>query len=372
MTEAETDHHDPQDLPVLTGPVEVVGTGLIGTSIALVCRRIGLDVTLRDTSGENVRTASGLGAGRPAAVGDRPQLVVIAVPPVAIADATVDALRRTDAVVTDVASVKAAPLLAVSTRVDARQLARYVGSHPMAGSERSGPLAASAALFDGRPWAVTPHPGADASAVRLVESLVLECGATPVLMDPSDHDRAVARTSHLPHLAAVLVAGRLAHAPAEHLALSGQGVRDVTRVAASDPHLWRQILGSNSEAVLDLLAEVRVDLETLISAVATGASGSGDDLTEILTRGNAGTAAIPGKHGGPARPTRSVFVSVPDHPGELARLFGDAGEIGVNIEDVHIDHDPGRPVGLTELVVERGSAEHLLAALESRGWTTHR
>jgi prephenate dehydrogenase len=357
------------DLPALTGPVEVVGAGLVGTSIALVCRRLGLDVVLRDTSEENVRTASGLGAGRPATSSDRPQLVVVAVPPRSIADSVVDALRRTDAVVTDVGSVKAAPLEAVAARVGARDLARYVGSHPMAGSERSGPLAASAALFDGRPWAVTPHAGARADAVGLVEALVVECGAAPVLMDPADHDRAVARTSHLPHLAAVLVAGRLAHAPAEHLALSGQGVRDVTRVAASDPDLWQQILGANAEAVLDLLAEVRVDLDTLMTAVA---SGSGNDLTEILTRGNAGTAAIPGKHGGPARPTRSVFVSVPDHPGELARLFGDAGEIGVNIEDVHIDHDPGRPVGLTELVVEKGSAEHLLAALESRGWSTHR
>ena len=141
------------------------------------------------------------------------------------------------------------------------------------------------------------------------------------------------------------------------------------RVAASDPALWQQILEANSEAVLDLLAEVRADLDALMAAVASDAS---PDLVEILTRGNAGTAAIPGKHGGPARPTRSVFVAVPDHPGELARLFGDAGEIGINIEDVHIDHDPGRPVGLTELVVERGSAEQLLAALESRGWTTHR
>lgn len=356
-------------LPALTGPVEVVGAGLVGTSIALVCRRLGLDVVLRDTSEENVRTATGLGAGRVAARGDRPQLVVVAVPPSAIAATVADALRRTDAVVTDVGSVKAAPLEAVAAQVRPVELRRYVGSHPMAGSERSGPLAASAALFDGRPWAVTPHATADPDAVGLVEALVLECGATPVLMDPADHDRAVARTSHLPHLAAVLVAGRLAHAPAQHLALSGQGVRDVTRVAASDPDLWQQILGANAEAVLDLLAEVRADLDTLMSAVATG---SGDDLAEILTRGNAGTAAIPGKHGGPARPTRSVFVSVPDHPGELARLFGDAGEIGVNIEDVHIDHDPGRPVGLTELVVEKGSAEHLLAALESRGWTTHR
>ncbi len=356
-------------LPALTGPVEIVGVGLIGTSIALICRRLGLEVVLRDTSAENVRTASGLGAGRPVSREDRPQLVVVAVPPAAIADAIVDALHRTDAVVTDVGSVKAAPLEAVSPRVAPRDLARYVGSHPMAGSERSGPLAASAALFDGRPWAVTPHPSARPHAVGLVESLVLECGATPVVMDPADHDRAVARTSHLPHLAAVLVAGRLAQAPLEHLALSGQGVRDVTRVAASDPGLWQQILEANSEAVLDLLAEVRTDLDTLMSAVA---SHSGDDLTAILARGNAGTAAIPGKHGGPARPTRSVFVSVPDHPGELARLFGDAGEIGVNVEDVHIDHDPGRPVGLTELVVESGSAEHLLAALESRGWTTHR
>ena len=134
-------------------------------------------------------------------------------PPAAIAATVADALRRTDAVVTDVGSVKAAPLEAVAAQVRAVELRRYVGSHPMAGSERSGPLAASAALFDGRPWAVTPHATADPDAVGLVEALVLECGAAPVLMDPADHDRAVARTSHLPHLAAVLVAGRLAHAP---------------------------------------------------------------------------------------------------------------------------------------------------------------
>ena len=353
----------------LAGPVEVVGTGLVGTSIALVCRRLGLEVVLRDASSENLRTATGLGAGRRPRPDDRPQLVVVAVPPAALGDAVVDALRRTDAVVTDVGSVKAAPLAHVRARVGEAELRRYVGSHPMAGSERSGPLAASVSLFDGRPWAVTPHPTADPQAVGLVEGLVLECGATPVRMDPADHDRAVARTSHLPHLAAVLVAGRLASAPAEHLALSGQGVRDVTRVAGSDPVLWRQILGANAEAVLALLGEVRSDLDALMSAVAADA---GDDLVTILSRGRAGTEAIPGKHGGPARPTGSVFVSVPDHPGELARLFGDAGDIGINIEDVRIDHDPGRPVGLTQLVVEAGRAEDLVAALASRGWTAHR
>ena len=195
------------------------------------------------------------------------------------------------------------------------------------------------------------------------------CGAVATTLSPAEHDRAVARTSHLPHLAAVLVAARLAGAPAEHLALSGQGVRDVTRVAASDPALWEEILGSNAPAVLAVLGEVREELDSLMAAVADPSTPA---LSEILVRGRAGTAAIPGKHGGPVRPTRSVFVSVPDHPGELARLFGDAGVIGVNIEDVHIDHDPGRPVGLTELVVEHDSADHLLTALESRGWTTHR
>jgi prephenate dehydrogenase len=179
----------------------------------------------------------------------------------------------------------------------------------------------------------------------------------------------VARTSHLPHLLAVLVAGRLAGAPTDHLALSGQGVRDVTRVAGGDPALWQQIVALNAEALHTLLDEVRLELDVLQRAVADGDRAV---VGELLARGVAGTRAIPGKHGGPVSPTRPVYVSVPDHPGELARLFADAGASGVNIEDVHIDHDPGRPVGLVELVVAEGRAEVLHDALESRGWQTHR
>jgi prephenate dehydrogenase len=239
----------------------------------------------------------------------------------------------------------------------------------MAGSERSGPLAATAALFDGRPWAVTPHGASRPDAVALVEALVRLCGAVPVSLSPAEHDKAVARTSHVPHLLASLVAARLADAPEAHLALSGQGVRDVTRVAAGDPGLYGQIVSANADAVLGLLGEVRGELDGLIDAIASGDRAT---LGGLLEQGVAGTRAIPGKHGGPVRPTRSVFVSVPDHPGELARLFADAGASEVNIEDVHIDHDPGRPVGLVELVVEEARAEHLLASLESRGWVTHR
>lgn len=355
----------------LTGPVLVVGAGLVGTSVALACRRAGLEVLLDDVSPEHLRTASGLGAGRPLSSTDTPQVVVVATPPQHLATSIRAALESfPDAAVTDVGSIKEAPLRALlGSDLSEEALTRYVGGHPLAGSERSGPLAATAALFDGRPWAITPHEASEAKALALVDDLVRLCGALPTRLSPGDHDRAVARTSHLPHLAAVLVAGRLAGAPAAHLALSGQGVRDVTRVAASDPALWQEILGSNAPAVLALLGEVRDELDALMTAVATPGSPA---LLEILTRGNSGTAAIPGKHGGPTGLTCSVFVSVPDHPGELARLFGDAGEIGVNIEDVRIDHDPGRPVGLTELVVEERSAEHLLVALESRGWATHR
>ncbi|GAB3769780.1 prephenate dehydrogenase [Nocardioides ginsengisegetis] len=349
------------------GPVLVVGTGLLGTSIGLALHRQGVEVWLRDLVAENVRTASQLGAGVPAPGQGAPALVVVCVPP-DLLGAEIGAALATypEAVVTDVGSVKSAPLAAVGQHPGR---GRYVGSHPMAGSERSGPLAASSSLFDGRPWAVTPHPDADPGAVAAVTALAEACGATPVPMAPDEHDRAVARISHVPHLLAVLVAGRLADAPADHLALSGQGVRDVTRVAGGDPALWEQIIEGNAPAVLGLLSEVRGQLELLIEAVTTGER---DQLGALLARGQAGTQAIPGKHGGPPRPQRSVFVSVPDHPGELARLFADAGASEVNIEDIHIDHDPGRPVGLVELLVEEARADHLLASLESRGWVTHR
>lgn len=366
---------DPDEAGALLGPVLVVGAGLLGTSIGLALRRRGIDVALTDLSAENIRIATGLGAANLGADdlgnggAEQPRLVVVAVPPDHLAEEIVDALTATDAVVTDVGSVKAAPLEAVRARVPAEALPRYVGGHPMAGSERSGPFAASAALFDGRPWAVTPHETAAPAAVEMVIALAEACGAAPVRFSPAEHDEAVARTSHLPHLLAALVAGRMTEAPRAHLALSGQGVRDVTRIAAGDPGLWQQIVAANSSALGALLHAVRDDVDTLLAALE---HGDRDAVGALLDRGVAGTAAIPGKHGGPAQPETSLYVAVPDHPGELARLLADAGEIGVNIEDLRIDHDPGRPVGLVELFVAEGEVDHLLGSLESRGWTTHR
>lgn len=356
----------------LEGPVLVVGAGLLGTSIALALRRAGVDVAMRDLSEENLRIASGLGAIS-VDLDDLddldPQLVVVAVPPDDLGPVIGWALNATDAVVTDVGSIKGEPLDEAWTIVGSDVVRRYVGSHPMAGSERSGPLAATEALFDGRPWAVTPHESADPAGVELVTELARMCGATPVTFTPEEHDQAVARTSHLPHLLAALVAGRLTDAPREHLALSGQGIRDVTRIAGGDPRLWEQIVGGNATALTALLQDVRDELDTLLAALA------GRDRAPVwalLERGVQGTAMIPGKHGGTSGDTAVVNVSIPDHPGELARLFAEASEIGVNIEDLRIDHDPAREFGLVEITVAADAADHLLGSLEDRGWTTHR
>ena len=146
-------------------------------------------------------------------------------------------------------------------------------------------------------------------------------------------------------------------------------MRDVTRIAAGDPDMWGQIIRANSAAVTEILRDVQGDLARLLAVLD---AVDEDSLAEILTRGVSGTQAIPGKHGGPPLATASVFISVPDHPGELARLFADVGEIGVNVEDLHIDHDPGRPVGLVELVVADTVAESLRHSLEPREWVTHR
>lgn len=354
--------------PVIGGAVLVVGAGLIGASVAMALSRAGIATFVRDLDTTVAQIAASRGAGSdhqpPAAVA----LVVVATPPDLLGAEIVAALAAYPrAVVTDVGSVKAKPLAeVVAAGVDA---SRYVGGHPMAGSERSGPLAAAADLFVGRTWAVVVREDCDPTALQMVRAMVGVCGASVVEMDTADHDLAVARTSHLPHLVAAVTAGSLAQAPAEHLALSGQGVRDVTRIAAGDPGLWRQIVLANADTLTELLSEVRDGIEELLSSLGDRDTAR---VEQILRRGVAGTVAIPGKHGGPVLALATVTVAIPDEPGALARLFTDARDADVNIEDLRIDHDPGRAFGLVEIDVAEDRAEALLAALGTRGWSAHR
>jgi prephenate dehydrogenase len=176
--------------------------------------------------------------------------------------------------------------------------------------------------------------------------------------------------SHLPQLMSSLAAGTLVEAPDSHLQLSGQGVRDVTRIAAGDPGLWTQIVSANSPALTGLLEQIRDELDRLL--VALGKEEADDELTAVLARGASGAIRVPGKHSTPHIDLVTVLVTIPDRPGQLARLFADAAESGANVEDLRIDHSPGRPVGEVELSVKPGSVDQLVDVLTERGWIVHR
>jgi len=362
--------------PVATaGPVKVVGTGLLGASLGLALRAAGVPVQLADASPTALALARDVGAGTPVSDGDpEPAIVVVATPPDVAAETVVAQLaRHPGAVVTDVASVKAVIAEEVA-RGAGEHAARYVGSHPMAGRERSGAAAADADLFVGRPWVVVPGPGSLPDAVLAVRSLAADVGATAVTLGAQEHDDAVALVSHVPQLAASFVAARLREAPEPALGLAGQGLRDVTRIAASDPQLWATILVGNAAPVARALREVRDDLDAVVTALDRAAQdgplapGSTGPLARVVAAGNVGVGRIPGKHGGAPRRYGEVTVLVPDEPGELGRLFGEVGEAGVNIEDLQLEHSAGQPVGLAVLSVLPSAVEPLEEELDRRGW----
>jgi prephenate dehydrogenase len=359
--------------------VILIGTGLIGTSVALALRERGTEVWLSDADEATARLAADLGAGT--VVPDLrdakglADVAVLAVPPAAVARTLATAQDRAVADwYTDVASVKQLPVTAA--RALGCDLSSYVPGHPLAGRERHGPAAARADLFLGRTWALCPLPETSRGAVDAVLGLVVACGADPVRADPATHDRWVALVSHAPHLVAAAMAARLAppEVPADALALAGQGLRDVTRIAAGDSALWTQILSANAGPVAEVVAAVAGDLAAIARdlAAAAEAPAVGGDVTGLLDRGRAGVARIPGKHGGQPRHFTVVQVVIADQPGELARLFNAAGAAGVNIEDVRIEHSPGLPVGVAELSVRPDQAPALLDAMESGGWPVRR
>jgi prephenate dehydrogenase len=355
--------------------VAVIGTGLIGTSIALVLRERGSDVWLYDQDPAAARLAADLGAGEPLpdTLPAPADVAVIAVPPVAVAATLAAAQARGLArCYTDVASVKQLPVSQARSR--GCDMTSYVPGHPMAGREKSGPAAARADLFLGRTWALCPAPETSQAATDTVTALVRECGAVPLHAEAAAHDRWVALVSHAPHLVAAAMAARLEPAPATALDLAGQGLRDVTRIAAGDSGLWTQIVSANAVPVAEVLAAVAADLAEAARVLSEPAARDEDrkSLAALLEQGQAGAARIPGKHGGAPREFTVVQVVIPDQPGELARLFEACGRAGVNIEDVRIEHSPGLPVGVAELSVRPAEASTLLDALEAGGWPVRR
>lgn len=350
----------------IQGTVRIVGAGLIGTSIGLALTKLGIDVVLEDSSPANVRLASDYGAGKSSDASDQPALIVVCVPPDVTARVVAAELKAfPNAVVTDVASVKSAILDELAAT--AADLSRYVGSHPMAGREKGGASSGRADIFVGRPWVIAEHPQASTLSIKQVEELALDLQSTPVRMTALEHDRAVALVSHVPQLVSSIMASRLIDARGVELA--GQGLRDTVRIAASDPKLWVQILGANAGEVVSILDEFADDLGAVIEALRNiDKSGSLAKLDQTIANGNRGVEQIPGKHGSRNSQFSSFVVMIDDQPGALARLLTEIGEIGINVEDLKLEHSPGAPIGLVELQVIPSMGEKLTKDLTERGW----
>lgn len=371
MSQSVARPHIPLSTP---GPVLIVGTGLIGTSIGLALRAGGVDVYLSDPSPTSLALARDMGSGVPVAEvpGPSPRLVVVAAPPDVAAACVAEALERyPDAYVTDVASVKDRVSEEVAAGVPAGHARRYVGSHPMAGRARSGSSYADSDLFYGQPWVIVPHGDSAPEAALAVRNLAVDLGAVPTEMSPREHDQAVAYISHVPQIVSSLLAARLLEAPESALNLAGQGLRDTTRIAASDPRLWTAIISGNVEPIANVLEDVQHDLEALVERLRrfeTGTAGAVGLISEVITAGNRGVSRIPGKHGQAQRRWSELEVLVPDKPGELGRLFSELGDASINIEDLTLEHSSGKQFGLARIMVDPAYEVRAIEELEARGW----
>ena len=358
----------------MTPTVQIVGAGLLGTSVGLALARSPWEVWVADSDPAVERLAGELGSGTPGWAPDDPTIVLLCVPPSSLSGVMSDVIRLyPSSTISDVASIKTYP------QVEAERLGcgpRFVGGHPMAGRERSGPVAAQADLFEARPWALCPGH-ADADRLAEVERLVRDCGADPLVMDAKTHDQAVALVSHLPQIAASAVAGQLTADDEAALSLAGQGLRDTVRIAGSDPALWTDILIGNSTSLAGPVRRLATELAQIADALEGVAGGGGSTanvdktIERFLDKGRRGYASIPGKHGAPATVYAVVPVVIPDEPGALARLFASVARAGSSVEDIALEHSPGHPVGVIELSVNPSEAEHLTGVLHADGWSSH-
>lgn len=357
--------------------VLVVGTGLIGTSIGLALHGLSR-VLLADREVSHVDVAASRGAGQPWDGRERVDLAVLAVPPAAVPMVAARLFEQGIAsTLSHVSSVQSHLAAHIETAMGSAR-ARICGGHPLAGREVRGPEAATARLFVDRPWAVCPSESTAQDVVLVVEALVAACGAVPVRVSPAEHDLAVALVSHLPQLVASGLAAQLLGPAASSLAttLAGPGLQDSTRIAASDPQLWVEILRGNARHVAPLVRRLAEDLSAAANALdgLAGATGDGGStasercewvLTDLLQRGNRGRALVPLKA---ASELTRVVVETDDRPGQLAALFNAAAAAGINVEDVRVEHLRGRARGLVELLVAGHSADAARTALSVAGW----
>jgi prephenate dehydrogenase len=346
------------------GRAEVIGTGLIGGSIGLALRARGWHVTGRDTDpavSEHAREVGALDA-----VGEDPdaEVVFVATPMAEVVPSALAVLsrrpRRPGLVVSDVAGVKVPIARAVHDGA-------FVGGHPMAGSEQVGIAGASADLFVGATWVLTPTEDGEAGALARLHTLVGSLGAEVLALTPEQHDALVAVVSHVPHLTAAAlmnVADGVAEEHAALVRLAAGGFRDMTRVAAGSPSIWPDVCAENAPAIVDTLDALAAELAALRTHVAGADRGA---LHDALDRAARARRALPA---GVVLPERlaELRVPVPDRRGVIAEIATLAGDLGVNISDLEIAHSVEGDRGVIVLVVDAGAAASLRDALAERGY----
>ena len=342
--------------------VRIVGSGLIGTSIGLGLVQRGVLVEMVDSDPKSQALANDLVGGVEVTA---PDLVVLAMPSSQLSEVINDEFAlNPHSTFIDVGSVKGEVELQVKT---IPALSRcFLPTHPMAGREIGGTGSARADLFQGRSWILTPSQELEADAKAVVLELISLLGATPIELSAVDHDRAVAKISHLPQIAASLIAKQLTGTPAEWMELAGQGLRDTTRIAASDESLWKEIIFSNRAELEQLLINLQNDLSAMVAAL-----DDPEKIAALIAAGRAGRALIPGKHGGKAREYSYLPIVIDDKPGQLGAIFNECAAMDVNVEDLNIEHSPGQLSALITLALSHSDAEKLSSHLSSIGWNVH-
>jgi prephenate dehydrogenase len=345
------------------GRAAIIGLGLIGSSVGMALRRNGWHVSGVDLDERRARRAAELGAIDEVGDDRDANVVIIATPVRTIAPLAQERLRGTappDLVVTDVGSVKAIVARAVDSP-------RFVGGHPMAGSEQEGPDGADPDLFVGATWVLTPTEATDPEAFSRVRALVASFGADALALPPERHDALVALVSHVPHLTAANLMALAADTAEEHsalLRLAAGGFRDMTRIAAGDPAIWPDIFADNADAILEALDGLRARLDTARRIVV---ERDREGLIALLEYAKSARRNLPARV---ARPETIVEcrVPVPDRPGVLSEVTTLLGDIGVNIWDLEIAHSVEGDRGVLIVSLSAEMAETARQALSGAGY----
>lgn len=338
----------------------VIGLGLIGGSIALALREAGWTVTGSDADDATERRAAGDGIVDAVGLEREAEITFVAVPVLAAADAVKRALAETSGLVTDVGSVKV-PIC--SNVVDER----FVGGHPMAGSERDGLDGADAEMFSGAIWVLTPRDDVTDETFAAVTATITSLGAEVVAISPERHDEVVAVVSHLPHLTAAALMGVAAGVSIRNAALlrlAAGGFRDMTRVASGRPDIWLDICDENRGAIAAALDQLIDGLTSMRSEID---HGDREALHDRLSSAREARANLPGRVVHPEN-LAEIRIPIPDRAGAAAEVFGLAADLAVNIANFEVVHVAESNRGVLVVIVDQGHADLFRGGLIARGF----